>query len=156
MGEVKEVVTVETVNNLGEELSSSHNQVQEVIDRVMKPIKELVDRWSDARHFYILGSGPSYATAVFTAAKLVEAAGVVAVSVDIEEWAHFYNFSSDTTIPILMFAPTGNGDGRVEEIVSLLRRRGHRLMVITTGDSPFEQADDILVACDHVDELHLH
>ena len=101
MAEVRDALPVEKVNQLGEKLLTCADTVENVIARVTTPVAELVSDWSDSRHFFILGSGPSYATAMFTAAKMVEAAGVVAVGLDIEEWAHFYNFSSDMTIPIL-------------------------------------------------------
>jgi glutamine---fructose-6-phosphate transaminase (isomerizing) len=153
MGEVKELLTIESVNQLGKDLLSCANKVENVIQQVVNPVEKIISSWIDARNFFILGSGPSYATAIFTAAKMVEAAGVVAIGLDVEEWAHFYNFSSDATIPIILFAPAGADISRIFEIVELLRRRGRRLLVITTEDAGFEPAEDILVIHEHIDEL---
>ena len=153
MGEVKDILTIETVNRLGKALLTYSEVVEKVIAQVIKPIEKFITNWSDARTFFILGSGPNYATAMFTAAKMVEAAGIVAIGIDVEEWAHIYNFCSDITIPIIIFAPAGSGISRTKEIVELLRRRGHRLMIVTTSDAQFKPSKDILLVHDKIDEL---
>jgi glutamine---fructose-6-phosphate transaminase (isomerizing) len=45
------------------------------------------------------GSGPSYGTVLFSAAKMIEAAGVFAMGQDLEEWRHVEGLAYPTTCP---------------------------------------------------------
>ncbi|GGP14402.1 hypothetical protein LDL08_35090 [Nonomuraea glycinis] len=55
----------------------------------------------------VLGSGPGHGTAAFTAAKLVEAAGLAATSQDLEEWEHGDAHARLADLPIVVIAPPG-------------------------------------------------
>ena len=93
--EVHDFLSVEKVNHLDKEMVETSDIAEEVLERSVKPIENAAARWKKASSFIVLGSGPNYATALFTAAKIVEAAGCMAVGLDIEEWAHLYYFCSD-------------------------------------------------------------
>jgi glucosamine--fructose-6-phosphate aminotransferase (isomerizing) len=63
-----------------------------------------------------LGSGPAYGLALFSAAKLVEAAGVAAWGQDVEEWAHVEYFAEPANTPTWLLSSSGRSQGREDEI----------------------------------------
>lgn len=74
----------------------------------------------DARFTAFLGSGPNEASAHFGAAKLFEGAQQVAVSTNVEEWAHEHYFITRPGEPVVLVAPTGAAHDRALEILEEL------------------------------------
>jgi glucosamine--fructose-6-phosphate aminotransferase (isomerizing) len=68
-----------------------------------------------------LGSGPAYAMAIFAAAKLVEAAGVVAWGQDVEEWAHVEYFCDPPGTATWLLSSGGRSKGREGEVAEAAR-----------------------------------
>ncbi len=87
-----------------------------------------------AGNFVFIGSGPNYATALFGAAKVVEAAGAHVIGQDIEEWAHLQYFSEEPDTPTIVIAPPGPGHGRAVEVMEVMRRLGRRTVAITSAE----------------------
>lgn len=81
-----------------------------------------------------LGSGPSYGTAVFSAAKIIEACGIYAMGQDLEEWSHVEFFAYPNDMPTVIIAPPGNSKWRAEEIVEMVRSFGHKTATIAEGN----------------------
>jgi glucosamine--fructose-6-phosphate aminotransferase (isomerizing) len=48
------------------------------------------------------GSGPSYGSALFAAAKMTETAGVFAAGQDLEEWCHVERFAYPDAMPVFV------------------------------------------------------
>jgi sugar/nucleoside kinase (ribokinase family)/fructoselysine-6-P-deglycase FrlB-like protein len=87
-----------------------------------------------ARWVAFLGAGPSEASAKFGAAKLFEGPQLVALSTNIEEWAHEEYFVTSTGDPVVLVAPTGAGHDRALEILAELRFIGARPIVVSDVD----------------------
>lgn len=108
-----------------------------------------------ASNFVVVGSGPNYATALFGAAKLVEAAGKHVIGQDIEEWAHLQYFAKEADTPTVLIAPPGESWDRAVEQVQLMRRMGRRVIAIApagaTEIAPF--ADYVLPVVGEVSEM---
>ena len=68
-----------------------------------------------------LGAGPNEATARFGAAKLFEGPQRLAVSTNLEEWAHEEYFVTRPGDPVVLVNPSGAGHDRGLEILSELR-----------------------------------
>jgi fructoselysine-6-P-deglycase FrlB-like protein len=68
-----------------------------------------------------LGAGPNEATARFGAAKLFEGPQRLAVSTNLEEWAHEEYFVTRPGDPVVLVNPSGAGHDRGTEILSELR-----------------------------------
>ena len=76
-------------------------------------------------NFVFVGDGPNYATALFSAAKVIEAAGRHAMGQDTEEWAHLQYFVNvDPATPTFIISPDGRGHGRAAELVEVMRGSG--------------------------------
>jgi len=63
----------------------------------------------------MVGSGPSYGTALFSAAKMIEAAGIFVLGQDVEEWWHVERFAYPIAMPVFVIAPPGRSYWRAGE-----------------------------------------
>ncbi len=71
-----------------------------------------------------LGSGPVRGVAMFSAAKVVEAAGQPASAQDVEEWAHLEYFTEPSRLPVWLLSAGGRASERELEIVEAARQIG--------------------------------
>ncbi|HEX4472259.1 MAG TPA: PfkB family carbohydrate kinase [Nocardioides sp.] len=78
-----------------------------------------------------LGAGPNEATARFGAAKLFEGPQRLAVSTNLEEWAHEEYFVTEPGDAVVLVNPSGAGHDRGEEILSELRFMGAAPVVVS-------------------------
>ena len=62
---------------------------------------------ADSPVLVMTGSGPSYGTALFAAAKMTETAGVFAAGQDLEEWCHVERLAYPDAMPVFVIAPPG-------------------------------------------------
>ena len=92
---------------------------------------EVAARVADAPAQLVLGSGPSYGTARFAAAKLVEGAGVFAAAQDVEEWWHVERFAYPVEMPLFVIAPPGRSHSRAAEIAAAARGMGRQVIAVT-------------------------
>ncbi len=98
-------------------------------------IPELVETWADAREFGFLGAGPNYGTALFSAAKVLEASGDIAWGQDTEEWAHLQYFARQPDTPIVLLTAGGRERSRAAEVAAASRAIGRRLAVVAPGNA---------------------
>jgi len=126
-------ITMDAPNGLRRELSEIGTQLGDLESAFSAPIRAFAELSRDWRCFDLLGSGPSLGSAGYSAAKLVEAAGIHAVAQDSEEFFHL-NFFVDcpTTIPAVLYAPSdGAAASRSRELVETLGQLGRPTMVVT-------------------------
>ncbi len=84
------------------------------------PSHVVAERMVGARVITFLGAGPNEASAKFGAAKLFEGAQQIALSTNLEEWAHEQYFITRPGEPVVLIAPSGAAADRAEEILSEL------------------------------------
>lgn len=84
------------------------------------PSVAVAEKLVGARATTFLGGGPNEATAKFGAAKLFEGAQQIALSTNIEEWAHEQYFITRSGEPVVVVAPSGSSFDRAAEIFSEL------------------------------------
>lgn len=89
---------------------------------------------ADAPVMVMAGSGPSYGTALFSAAKLAEAAGVFAAGQDLEEWSHVERWAYPQDMPVFVIAPPGRSRWRAVTLAALAKDQGRRVVAVTPGD----------------------
>ena len=94
-------------------------------------VKQAVEDWTDAKEFIFTGSGPNFATALFTAAKVLEASGDSALGQDIEEWAHLQYFAKEVRTPTFIITAGERDLSRAEEIAIAAKKIGRRTAVIS-------------------------
>jgi glucosamine--fructose-6-phosphate aminotransferase (isomerizing) len=113
---------------------------REELKRAMEDLPELLRNWrigqiemgEEVANNYsegavvFLGSGPSYGSALFSAAKLIEAAGVQAWGQDVEEWAHLEYFCEPSSMPTWLLSSEGRSERRESEVAAAARAIGRQ------------------------------
>jgi glucosamine--fructose-6-phosphate aminotransferase (isomerizing) len=121
IGECREVLDRTQAVALKGALRGTADILEASLDETNRLARTLAEEWRESAQFLIIGGGPSYANALFSAAKLVEACGVNAIGQDLEEWAHIQFFLRAPRLPTLLIAPPGRCFDRVLELVGMIQ-----------------------------------
>jgi glucosamine--fructose-6-phosphate aminotransferase (isomerizing) len=143
IGEVKENLDQTEIGELHKQLSDLANALEQTANAAEKTAQDAANALSDAQMMMFLGSGPSYGTALFSAAKIVEAAGVFAIGQDLEEWAHVERFAYPIDMPVFIIAPPGKSHWRAAKLAKAAQYYGRRVVaIIKDGDNEITQNSD--------------
>jgi glucosamine--fructose-6-phosphate aminotransferase (isomerizing) len=99
LAEVNGRLTQDQANAMRQELKGTADAIEATIAATRERSHELANAVAEQTNYVFVGDGPNYATALFSAAKVIEAAGRHAMGQDTEEWAHlqyFVNTDPDT------------------------------------------------------------
>jgi glutamine---fructose-6-phosphate transaminase (isomerizing) len=154
IGECREVLDRTQVVALKQALRRTGDILEASLDATNRLARTLAEQWREATQFLIIGGGPSYANALFSAAKLVEAYGVNAIGQDLEEWAHIQFFLKAPRLPTLLIAPPGRCFDRALELVEMMQRLSGSCTVVGAHDATAlrDQAAHFFSICGRVDE----
>jgi len=106
---------------LSRELSGLPAALRRTLDLTRDRTADAARLLVDARWTTYLGAGPNEATARFGAAKMFEGPQRLAVSTNLEEWAHEEYFVTSPGDPVVLVNPTGAAHDRGVEILSEIR-----------------------------------
>lgn len=134
IGEIQEKYHQTEANDLRSELISLADIVDTTVKAVEKPARQAAKALKDAPVMVFAGSGPSYGSALFSAAKMVEAAGVFSMGQDLEEWAHVERFAYPSDTPTIIIAPPGRGYWRAAELAMTAKELGRRVIAVVKED----------------------
>lgn len=112
--------------------------IGETIENCDEIAKESARDWRQAPHFVYCGAGPNYGTALFSAAKLVEASGVVAWGQDLEEWAHIDYFSRHPSTPTIIISAGARDKDRFIEIAAAAQAISRDVALVVPQGSKLE------------------
>jgi glutamine---fructose-6-phosphate transaminase (isomerizing) len=140
IGECRGVLSEGQAAALKDAMRSTADVLDASLEETDRQTRLLAEMWSDASQYLLIGGGPSYATALFSAAKLVEACGVNAVAQELEEWAHIQFFLKAPRLPTLLIAPPGRCLDRAVELAGVIE--GLHALVAIVG----AQDDTVLKA----------
>ena len=135
LGEHRGHLTKTSANRLRRELAHTANLMAETIAHSDKSTQQAAKAWHNANQFVFCGAGPNYGTALFSAAKILEASGDTAVSQDTEEWAHLQYFGRQVTTPTIFIGAGGWDEGRALELVTAAKAIGRRVAVVAPQGS---------------------
>ena len=144
VGELRGVLTAAEADRWRQRLIDVADCMTATIDTVDAPAREAAERFSDHEDWVFLGSGPHYATALFSAAKLVESCGANAWGQDIEEWAHIQFFNRQAHTPTCLIVPPGRSLDRAMELLPHVKAVGRRTLAVAHGD-PASVAVDVFL-----------
>jgi glucosamine--fructose-6-phosphate aminotransferase (isomerizing) len=133
VAEVLMRITMDEANRLRAALAGTADAIRGLDDRIQAPVKDFATTWGGASSLDLVGSGYSFATAAYAAAKFVEAAGTHATAQDTEEFFHL-NFFADRPAesPTVIFAPAKAAfASRAGELFGALKQLGRPSLVIT-------------------------
>ncbi|MGH3326643.1 MAG: SIS domain-containing protein [Streptomycetales bacterium] len=116
---------------LRQELAELADPLEATTRAVKNPCRELAATIADAPVILMLGSGPSYGTALYSAAKIIEASGVFAAGQDLEEWSHVERFAYPDNTPVFVIAPPGRSHQRAADLAAQAHQLGRHVIAIT-------------------------
>ena len=124
----------EETDRLRQELIALADVVDATTNAIQAGCREVADMIAASPIVVMLGSGPSYGTALYSAAKLVEAAGVFVLGQDLEEWWHVERFAYPLDMPVFVIAPPGRSHWRAQSVAATARGLGRRVIAVTHKD----------------------
>jgi len=130
LGEVRGHLGVEEAAVLRREIVGMADASEVVISACELRAKALAEEWSDAQEFVFLGSGPNYGTALFSAAKMLEASGDSALGQDLEEWAHLQYFARTVATPTFVITAGERDLTRAVEVTVAAGTIGRRVAAV--------------------------
>lgn len=124
----------EETGRLRQELIALADVVDTTTNTIQAGCREVADMIATSPIVVMLGSGPSYGTALYSAAKLVEAAGVFTMGQDLEEWWHVERFAYPVDMPVFVIAPPGRSHWQAQSVAATARGLGRRVIAVTHKD----------------------
>jgi len=145
IGEIQERYHQEEANAIRKEIAGLADACEKTAQAVDGLARQAAQEIKNAPFVMFVGSGPSFGTAMFSAAKLVEACGAMAFAQDLEEWWHVERFTYPTDSPVFIIAPPGRGYWRAVEMAKTARDLGHCIYaIVKEGDQ------EVSALADHV------
>ena len=134
LGERQGRYAQEETDRLRQELIALADVVDATTNAIQAGCREVAELIAASPIVVMLGSGPSYGTALYGAAKLVEAAGVFTMGQDLEEWWHVERFAYPVDMPVFVIAPPGRSHWRAQSVAATARGLGRRVIAVTHED----------------------
>ncbi len=134
LGEVAARYTQAEADDRRAELLGMADVIEATITASAQAARAIGAETGGAPNFVFVGSGPNYATALFGAAKMVEAAGKHVIGQEMEEWAHLQYFSKEAETPTILIAPPGESHDRAAELAQIMRHLGRRIIAVVAED----------------------
>jgi glucosamine--fructose-6-phosphate aminotransferase (isomerizing) len=129
LGEARGRLTRSEAQGLRRELRGLSEAAASTIEATDAATRELATRWGERADAVFLGAGPHYGTALFSAAKLLEACGDSAVGQDTEEWAHLQYYTRAAS-PTFVISAGGNDRSRALEVCAAARAIGRQVVAV--------------------------
>jgi glucosamine--fructose-6-phosphate aminotransferase (isomerizing) len=143
-GEVSGKLNPEQAQKVRAQLKGTADAIEQSLEALDERTRRLAEQVADHQNFVFVGHGPNYGTALFSAAKVIEAAGRFGCGQDSEEWAHLqYFITAEAQTPTFFFAPADQGQDRLLELMEPMRRTGRLIVAVTpAADTRFKDLAD--------------
>ena len=135
LGQARGHLSKKQANELRRELAGMAESMEATIILCDPLAQRAAEAWQEAAAFVYCGAGPSYGTALFSAAKLLEASGDTAVAQELEEWAHLEYFAREAGTPTILISGGGRDADRLLEVATAAAAIGRSTAVIAPLDS---------------------
>lgn len=112
-------------------LASAAEAAETTLAHCDAPARALAEETRQAPVVVFCGSGPNYATALFGAAKVLEACGDHAVGQDVEEWAHLQYFAHTDATPTFLVSAYDRDASRAQEVKVAMQTIGCRVIEVS-------------------------
>ena len=115
--------------------------MQTLIETQQSALLDYVNGHEVENDLVIIGGGPNYGTALFGAAKVLEAVNIDCIPQMLEEWAHlqFHTVYKDKFTVVL--APSGRGMSRAAEQIRGIRDTGGSVICLSDDGSLRDKCD---------------
>lgn len=123
-----------SADRLRQEIRGLADAVEATAHAVRDRCRQVAGEVANAPVVTVVGSGPAYGTALFAAAKIIEASGVYAAGQDLEEWSHVERFAYPVDTPVVVIAPPGRSLPRAAALAAQANSLGRRVIAVTASD----------------------
>ena len=143
IAEVRNAINNSEAAKLRDTLRGFSDLISETIEACDPIAKKAAQDLAKEKEFVFAGSGPNYAMALFSAAKILEASGDSAMGQDMEEWTHLQYFVKEKEIPTFIISAGDRDLSRAEEVVVAAKQIGRKVAVIcpNTAKGLVDKAD---------------
>lgn len=146
IGEARGFLSATAVRAAHEELKAVPDAIEATVRANEGAVQALVADWKDAQEFVFVGGGPNYGTALFSAAKLLEASGDSAVGQDTEEWTHLQYFARAVPTPTFFIDAGGRSTSRAREAAVAAKTIGRRVAaVVPAGEKVISAQAEVVL-----------
>jgi glucosamine--fructose-6-phosphate aminotransferase (isomerizing) len=135
IGEVRGHLDWGAATAVRREILALADAAQRTVEACDQEASALAEEWQDAAEFVFVGGGPNYGTALFCAAKVLEASGDGAVGQDTEEWAHLQFFARTTATPTFFITAGGRDLSRATESALAAKAIGRRVVALAPASA---------------------
>ena len=153
VGELRQVLTGAEADRWRQRLVEVADGMAATLAAADAPARQAAERLGHHEDWVFLGCGPSYATALFSAAKLVESCGANAWGQDVEEWGHIQFFNAQARTPTCLIVPPGRSLDRALELLPHVKAVGRHTLAVAHGEPASVPADVFLPVPEEVPEL---
>lgn len=155
IGEVRGKLLSSEAEKLRHEIELLGDAAEQTIAANDAVAQKLANDWADASEFVFLGAGPNYASALFSAAKILEASGDPAMGQDMEEWAHLQYFARAANTPTFLISAGERDLSRAAEIATAAHQLGRRVAAVVPNSAQViaEKADVVMPLAEGVKEI---
>lgn len=145
VGEVRGHRSSQESENARGSIRAVAERVADTVERLISPASHLAKETGTSAPLFI-GSGPSYASALFFAAKMYELPRVNASAQLLEEWAHEQYFITNDQTLAFFISPPGRSESRTLELVPVAQQFGARTVAVTESGSRVAAVTDDALA----------
>lgn len=137
IGEARGALSASDARQWRARLAASAAAARQTIELSDAPARALAGKTLEhAGDFVFCGSGPNYGTALFCAAKMLEATGDAAFGQDVEEWAHLQYFARQVATPTFLISAGERDASRAAEIRTAMQTIGRLVIELPQAHSP--------------------
>ncbi len=130
LGEVRGRLNPADAAAVRKEILSLADAAEKTIEACDQAARALAEEWKDAKEFIFVGGGPNFATALFSAAKVLEASGDPALGQDTEEWGHLQYFAKAVDTPTFFISAGDRDLSRMVEAAVAAKTIGRRVVAV--------------------------
>jgi glutamine---fructose-6-phosphate transaminase (isomerizing) len=155
IGEVRGKLSTIDAQSVRSDIKKLADSVEKTIELSDPAAQALIKGWEDAKEFVYVGSGPNYGTALFSAAKMLEASGDPSLGQDTEEWGHLQYFARDIPTPTILISAGDRDVSRAIEIATAAKTIGRRVAALAPAKFTqlYDIADRVLPIATGVSEM---
>ncbi|ARF53276.1 hypothetical protein B1H19_03045 [Streptomyces gilvosporeus] len=134
LGEARGMYASAAANALRGELSALAGPMNATVDAIRERCRQVAHLISDAPVVVMIGAGPGLGTALFGAAKIVEASAVFAMGQDLEEWCHVERFADPIDTPLFLLSCPGRAHSLAGAVAARATALGRQVIAVVPAE----------------------
>ncbi|MCZ7574482.1 MAG: SIS domain-containing protein [Ardenticatenaceae bacterium] len=146
LAEVRQAIGYREGRQIRRDFEAAADIADATNEAVSETVGQLAEELRNREHFIFVGGGPNLGSAMFGAAKILEAVGRHAQGQDTEEWVHLQRFVREDRTPTFLLAPPGLSYRRAVEVARVMRHINCFLVaVVEEGEEEISQMADVVL-----------